>query len=252
MEDVSLEVFCIYTDVNILNEFLIQSLKKQNVDCKITTYNGKDSQIGAAEIYNKLIAQSDADVIVCVHQDVSFEDKNAIMDIYNYLKAHPMSIIGAAGVYIDTLQPGSRAVVCGNVVEGNIKEFSRLTPISKPKEVIAVDECMFTFNRKVFECIQLDSETCSGWHFYATDYCYSARNLGIKSYAFPVYIWHKSTGKIEKDFYVQLRRIKKKYKKRESFFITPCIRYNTHIPVLRYEIARKIRCILVKYKNRSM
>lgn len=234
-----MELFCIYNDMRILNKFLLESIERQNVQCKVTLYDGSinHKRGGAASIYNKLISDSDAKVLVCIHQDVSFMSDNVLQDIYDFVSSHSQYIIGAAGV---RQKQGGNLAVYGNVVEGNEGEYNRLIHIKVPKEVLCVDECFFAFHKKVYQLIQFDEKTCDGWHFYAADLCYSAKKFGIQSVVYPVDIWHKSTGRISDDFYVQLRRIQKKYRKNFNRFITPCINCNTKIPALYYKVKRII------------
>lgn len=237
-EKLNMELFCIYNDPEILNEFLLQSIEKQSAQCKVTLYDGSaiSKTECAASIYNRLITKSKAEVIICMHHDVSFESKSVLQDIYDYVSSHPQCIVGAAGVE----QKQNKLVVWGNVLEGDHQEYSRLASTNLPQKVLCLDECLFAFHKQVFQFVQFDEDTCNGWHFYAADLCYSAKIYGIESFVLPINIWHKSTGKIGNDFYVQLGRIQKKYRKRMKRFITPCIDYNTKIPPLYYKIKRNI------------
>lgn len=238
-QKLDLELICIYNDNNILESFLIKSLEKQTCTCKLTLYDGSNGggQCAAA-IYNELICKSTAKVIICCHHDISFETENILEEIYEYLNIHSRCIVGAAGV-IASEKKGREHIVYGNLREGINKEYSRLIHLTKPKKVLCLDECFFGFNREIFRTVQFDANTCNGWHFYAADLCYTASEYGIESYVYPLDIWHRSTGKIENDFYVQLRRVQKKYRKRKRF-ITPCIDCKTRIPAWYYKLKRNI------------
>lgn len=239
-EKLDLELVCIYNDKTILKEFLLDSIEKQNCICKVTLCDGSDGkEKSAAAIYNKVIGKSSAKVIVCVHHDVSFEVEDILKRIYDYLSENPRCIIGAAGV-ISLEREKQECIVYGNVYEGINKGLVRLTHVDEPRKVLCIDECLFAFNKEVFQTVQFDSDTCNGWHFYAADLCYAAKEYGIDTFVYPLDIWHRSTGKIGNDFYVQLKRVQKKYRKRKRF-ITPCINCNTLIPAWYYKINRIIR-----------
>ncbi len=233
----NIEICCIFNKQSILNDFLIESLKGQTTDYKLTTYSGDKSPVGAANIYNRLVSASKAEVIICCHQDVRLESKDTLTKIYDYLHVNDNCIIGAAGAVLDN----GNKIVYGNVVEGKNKSF-RMKHIDQPIEVLSLDECLIAFNRKVFDKVQMDDKTCTGWHLYAADMCYAGRDKGVKSYAFPMDIWHLSPGEIRNDFFDQLKRVCKKYKSRGlNSFVATCANYNCSMPVNIYIALKKFR-----------
>lgn len=251
---IDMAIICIYNNSEMLNSILLKSIENQTVTCNVVLIDGNEKnnqQYGsAASIYNKAIKQTKESVIICVHQDISLEDKDILKKIYLYLDKNRKTIAGCAGAALNTNNRNHKIqrIVYGNIVEGEFGTIERLTHIDNITEVVSVDECLFAFNKEVFNFVRFDEETCNGWHFFASDLCYQAREYGINTVVMPLNIWHVSTGKVGNDFYIQMERIRKKYKKYTKYYLTTCITLNTNISAAFYKYLRNIKI----YKNKFL
>lgn len=241
-----LEIICIYNKDDVLQEFLLAGLARQDCPYKLTLYQGSQSDAGAAAIFNRLIRQSDARYILCCHQDVTFLKPDVLTKIVRHLEHHPGHIVGAAGADL----ANGRLQVFGNLQEGREPHF-RLAEIHRPRRVRSLDECLFAFDRSVYDRVQMDEKLLTDWHLYAVEFCYAARRQGFRVVALPLAVWHLSEGLAGREYYRQLERVRKKYRKlKVRYLVAPGIKWNTRLPAICCYHYKKMRWSITngKYK----
>ena len=89
-------------------------------------------------------------------------------------------------------------------------------------KVQTVDECSIITTRKNILTIKFDDVTCDGWHLYGVDLSLSAAYHAIESVVLPSSdsVFHKSTGKIDINFYLTMKNIIKKHNKFKNISTT--------------------------------
>jgi hypothetical protein len=139
----------------------------------------------AGKAYNAGMDRVDADVIIFAHQDVYFprgwEDKlsRALASLHRH--EQKWAILGVWGVRRDGCC-GGRVWCTGGNCEYNV-------PLERPTEAASVDEVVLVFNRS--SGLRFD-EALPGFHMYATDMAYTARQSGMGTYIIDAPLVHNS------------------------------------------------------------
>lgn len=241
---INVTIVCIYNNENILKSMLMESLNRQNVKCKTLLFdNSENYYTSAAKAFSELTEKIESGYVLYVHQDIIFETEDALFNIYQYMINNKESLIGVVGVKVNDDN------AYGTIREGLYGEFQRCYKIDSAVVVDAVDECCFGGEVGLIRKVGFDAETCNGFHLYAVDLCYAAKRLGIETSVVPSHIIHTSLGNLSHDFFVQLRRLRKKYKKNFKYIRTCCIQIETAKPVIYYEFKYMKRTYLQSILN---
>ena len=239
---INLTLICLYNNPYIFENQLLDSLKRQSVEVELIAHKNMNGQVdcfpSAAKGYNELVRKSKGDHFLFVHQDIIFKSADSLEKLYNYMLKYPMAVIGVAGTLI-----GDKTVY-SSVVEEGISE--RMKSIMQPMKVDVLDECCFGMSKELYERIRFDEETCSGWHFYAVDFCYSAAIRNYEIYVVPAELIHTSGGNIQHDFFVRLKPLRKKHHKNFPVIRSCCIEVYRFVPNIFYEIKYLKRTYLMK------
>lgn len=242
---INITLVCVYNNANILNSMLVKSLKQQNVMCKTVFFdNSSHYYTSAAKAFSELTEKVETKYVLYVHQDIIFQTKDALFKIYQYMLNNKDSLIGVVGVKINDDN------AYGTIREGAYGEFQRCYTIESAVIVDAVDECCFGGEVGLIREVGFDPETCNGFHLYAVDLCYAAKRLGIETRVIPSNIIHASLGNLSHDFFVCLKKVRKKYKKYFKYIRTCCIQIETVKPVIFYEFKYMKRVYLQTILNK--
>lgn len=232
---------------NILSSPLF---KNNNIFEIIPKYNYPSASIA----YNEGIDSAKTDLIVFAHQDVIFPgdwDKY-LFDAINKLEEFDQDwgVLGCFGVKDDG--EGVGFLYCN----GNGKILGKL--FQKPTEIQTLDEVVLVVKKS--SGIRFD-EKLPNFHFYGTDICLIAKDIGKKSYAIPAFILHNSNkhNKFPKEFFVCHSYIVNKWKKYVPIYTT-CVRIsgrnsmftikNKYIRNLKF-MFRKKYCEKWQYNKRN-
>ena len=105
-----------------------------------------------------------------------------------------------------------------------------------------VDECFFGGATEGFRKYPFDEQLCDNWHLYAVERCLNAKVNGHKVYACDVSLVHKSRGRINHGFNVNLYQICKKYSHKFKRLRTTCANTSTgFIGRTLYYLKREVR-----------
>lgn len=117
-EKIDLALVCCYNNEKQLNELLLDSYNKQNVECeKILIDNSDNKFSSAAKALNYGASISKSNYYIFLHQDIKFLDSNVLKNFYEELK-ECKGILGVAGVKEDEKK------VFTSIVHGENKEIA--------------------------------------------------------------------------------------------------------------------------------
>lgn len=117
-EKIDLALVCCYNNEKQLNELLLDSYNKQNVECeKILIDNSDNKFSSAAKALNYGASISKSNYYIFLHQDIKFLDSNTLKNFYEELK-ECKGILGVAGVKEDEKK------VFTSIVHGENKEIA--------------------------------------------------------------------------------------------------------------------------------
>lgn len=231
-----MSIICVYNNKEILDKYLLESLKKQEADYELILIDNRKNQYNsAASALNYGAKKATGEYFVFTHQDINFTDSNWIKNTINQIKKlDNIGIIGVAGKTVDS-------AVRSNIKQGI--EPKDVTPfkLDKTEQASTLDECLFIIPKKVFLKHPLSESRCPNWHLYCVDYVYNIKNQGYEAYLIPTQLEHRSRGaSMSEEYYETLPHLQKKYI--EKKIIRTCMGdWFTFIPV---SLQRKIK----KYK----
>lgn len=216
-----ISIVCAYNDKKVFTEMLLKSLKEQTVEFELIQI---DNTLGkfksAAEAWNSGGKQANGKYIMFVHQDVDLSSNSWLENAEKCLDS--INNLGIAGVAGMSEIGNSNKKRGRNFIEHG--EPKVLWPwgneIKTPEIVQTVDDCLVIIPKSVFNILQFDENTCSGWHFYAVDYCLSVKKYDFEVFTLPMSIYHKSKGSITKDYYPILKKLLLKHKNNYNHIYT--------------------------------
>nr|WP_321422513.1 glycosyltransferase [uncultured Methanobacterium sp.] len=219
-----ISIICVYNDEEILNRFLLESLKHQTKEYELILLDNRENQFkSAAEALNHGGMISNGKYLMFVHQDVALCTDDTLENFEKALESLPDTGIASVAGKLN------RRGVVTNVKHGdNFKPAGRFQ-ITEPKKVQTVDEVLIIIPKKVFEDFKFDEDVCDNWHLYAVDYSLSMKKLGLNSYVIPSNVYHKSNGisSYNKEYYRTLKKILKKHKNSYLFIYTTMDNWST-------------------------
>ena len=248
---IDLTIVCCYNDCNQLEDYLLKSLNEQNVSCEKILIDNRDNKFkSAAAALNYGASQVKTKYVLFSHQDIYFTDKNALNELYNYMVQLNNSVIGVAGVKLDT------SGTYTTVVHGDNKIPAGKHKIKKPVKVASIDECIFGMNIETYQKLLFDEKNFDNWHLYAADISYNANSNGINVYSVPSKIWHKSSGQVNHSFFVGFKRLRNKYGNDFDLIKTPVITlsknenvYLKEFRILHWDYKKSKKKIFSKFSN---
>ncbi len=185
-----ISLVCVYNDEDILNNYLLKSLNRQNVNHELFLIdNSKGKFKSAAEALNYGGEKAKGKYVMFIHQDVDLIVDNWLEVSERLLDSIPdLGVAGVAG------KSESQKEVISNLKHGNPPHFAGGIQISEPEQVQTLDECLLIIPKTVFNTLKFDEQTGYGWHLYGVDYCLSVKMLDLNVYVLPSSVNHKSSG----------------------------------------------------------
>lgn len=216
-----LSLICVYNNGKILEKYLLSSLKAQTVPYDLVLIdNTKNEFKSAAKALNFGASKAKGDYFVFLHQDISLTSEQSLEKLEKILQQLPRKVIvGPAGA----LELNKKVACVTNMMHGEPPVYaggSKGLKINVPYRVQTLDECMIVIPKEVFDMLKFDSTTCNGWHLYGVDYCISASKMNIPIYAIPADVYHGSSGNINKEYYLILKKVARKHRSNVDFLYT--------------------------------
>lgn len=190
-----ISVVSVFNDRAVFHAMLGASLAVQREPFQLVAIdNTGGAYRSAASALNAGARQASGDYLLFAHQDVRFSSPSWLGDAERLLRGLPD--LGVAGVAGARAGPPGERVIVSNIEDSDPPQRDQHVGLSAPEPVETVDECAFFVPRAVFERLPLDDRTCDGWHLYAVDYSLSARERGLRAYALPLALYHRSGGAV--------------------------------------------------------
>ncbi len=238
-----ISIICIYNNHKILDDNLLKSLKKQNINYELILLdNTKEKYRSAANALNYGAKNAKGNFLMFVHQDIDILSDKWLQNVEKMLfSLDNLGVAGFAGFPEDMEEIG----MIGNIKDGYPPEDVGIH-IDEPVEVQTVDECLFIIPRSIFRNIQFDETTCPNWHLYAVDYCLNIKKEGLSVYTLPYEIYHASRSySFSEDYYTTLKDVIRKYGSSYNKIYTTCGVWSTNsfrllINIYEDKILRKL------------
>lgn len=143
-----------------------------------------EGAVSAAKALNDGIDQAENDICVLCHQDVRFPH-----DWADDLKVLENLEFGVAGVW----GINEQGFCAGHVIEPRGHWISGKLPC----KAVSLDELLIIIRKS--SGLRFDEEI-GGWHLYAADLCFEAKDKQLENYIIDACVTHLSTGNIDNAF----------------------------------------------------
>lgn len=237
-----ISVICVYNNEDILNRYLINSLKTQEKKHELILLdNTKKRFKSASEALNYGGQKAKGKYLIFMHQDIDLLSDNWLKKAEEILNSmNKLGIAGVAGIK-------NRKGVISNISHGITPQLAGRFQIEKPTKVQTLDECLIIIPRSVFKIYQFDEDTCDNWHLYAVDYSLSIKSSGLEAYVIPLSLYHRSNAlSLNKEYFYTLEKLLKKYKSSHNFIHTTMGTWSTlfSLKVQRTKLWKKFNSVL--------
>lgn len=222
-----ISVICIYNNKEILDNYLLKSLKTQTVDYELILIDNTENKFkSAAEALNNGAKDAKCKYIMFVHQDIDLLDDNWLKNAEDMLDSIPnLGIAGIAG------KLNVKKGIISNMKDGIPPKYAGTTKIKNITRVQTLDECLFIIPESIFKMLKFDEELCDDWHLYAVNYCLEIMKHGFYVYVLPLSLYHRSSGfSISEKYYQTIKKMINKYKHDYKWIYTTVGDWNTSWP----------------------
>ena len=222
-QDMRVSVICVYNKTNVFENLLKKSLKRQFLQAElIAVDNTKRRYSSAAKALNYGASVATGNVLVFVHQDVSFETPDALAEIVRIFCSNSGEgdIGGIVGAAFD--ENGNKCIVAGSKVNFLGEPEGEKGFADDFRYAETIDELLIIMTAETYKLHPFDNKTCRGWHYYAVEQCLNARKNKKKVLAINAGIKHLSTGVFDDKFYWAEYRVARKYKSMDRIIGTCC------------------------------
>lgn len=231
MPDVS--IICCYNSERILDSMLVNSIREQ-IGVAVETIFLKGEFNSAAASFNHAITKAQSDHLVFIHQDLMLTQPDFLRHLIEEIDKEKNALYGLCGTIYNETE--TRSYTFSNVFHGLWNRNVGM-PISRKTRVSGLDEIFVAFHKDLTRQIQFDAVNLNGWHLYIEDLCLSAELQGIPVFVLPLSSQHKGVlempsymgkyGILPKEFFLQLRQLRQKYKTRVNRISCPCVTIST-------------------------
>jgi hypothetical protein len=213
-------IVVVYQNEQALNEILLPSLGNQTAKFQLVKVdNTKGRFKSAAEALNYGAKQANGKYIMSVHQDVELDSNSWLEKAEEILDSiSDLGIAGVAGMSEKGRDFAERA-------RGHLSDCGEIwgRPLQRPEEVQTLDECLLIVPQSYLGKLQFDEKTFDSWHCYGVDYCLCCRQMGLKPYVIPAFIYHRSLRRNVENLLKYQKRLYAKHKKNYKRIYTTCL-----------------------------
>jgi len=238
-----ISVVCVYNDLRIYNEYILSSIQRQHGIHEFIALDNQDGHFSSAtQALNDGGRKATGAYIMFVHQDIRLNSDDWLDRAEEILRSVPnLGIAGVAG-------KRDKSGVITALTHGDPPKLAGYLQPTEPLRVQTVDECLFFVPREVFVAINMDESTCENWHLYAVDYSLVIQERGLTVYVLPLQVYHESEGELSDAYFVALRKIVAKHKRRYSTIYTTIWDWNTAVPIR----IQRAYCLLIRRIRKLM
>lgn len=222
-----ISIVCIYNNKELLNNYLLKSLKNQSVEYELILIDNRPQKIkSAAEALNNAAKNAKGKYIMFTHYDITIsntwleETENMLEKIDN---------LGIAGVAGKPDEGKFKGEVISNIKDGIPPRYTGIQT-KNPKEVQTLDEVAVIVPKGIFKKFKFD-EKLGGWHLYVVDYCLNLKKQGLGVLVLPLPLYHRSRPSLKYDYFTILKKLLKKHKNEYNKIYTTCGTWDASIPL---------------------
>jgi len=244
-----IDIVCVFNDCDILENNLLQSLRHQTSRYNLILIDNRAHQFSsAAKALNYGGRKANSEYVMFAHQDIYIPEPHGLEMVEIFLNnIYDLGVAGFAGMVAGGYSNKKRG---RNIIRHGkeLVSWSWGNFIDKPESVQSVDECLFIIPKIIFNIYQFDEIVCPYWDLYAVDYCLNIQSVTqLKTYVLPIMIYHRSTGRLTKEYFTSLYKVIKKHRHHYSRINTTTGSWVT--PPLLSFMQMKIRWISIKIKK---
>lgn len=187
-----ISIICSYNNQEVLQYALLNSLEnQQGVSYELITVDANEHKfLSASETLNYAGRKATGDYLLFVHQDVIFESKFVLREIYSMCTQYDFGIAGVAGC----VKLGKTIQTISKIHHGDEHQpAGSITNFNMPQVTDSLDECLLIIPRDVFTLFKF-SNIGKTWHLYGTDYSLKMKMNCRNVFVFPIDFWHLSNG----------------------------------------------------------
>lgn len=190
-------VICCYNDEKLYKN-MEKSLSMQSVEYELIGINNKDNIFtSAASALNSGAEQSNGDLLVFIHQDIVFENKNSLKNFTSALDKYNNIIIGLFG-----------AAKNKEKIDDNLYKVQTL------------DECCVAMSKNIWKKLKFNDTVCDNWHLYVVEMCLRAAESGIIIATGKYDIKHLSSGTVNIQYMKTFKDLLIIYKDKKWIYTT--------------------------------
>jgi len=177
--------------------------------------------------YNDGMAKTDAQILICLHQDVFLPDgwEDQMLASLSKLEPSNWGVLGVAG--IQSLE--RRSVLVGHLLDRGVEIGSSE---NLPARVDTLDELLLVIRKD--QKLRFD-ERIPATHLYGADICLQASSQGLGCFAISAYCQHNSidSNPHTPEFRLAVKYMQKKWKRRLPFVTTCAVVESKSVETLR-------------------
>ena len=244
-----ISVIVVYNDAAQFDTMLRVSLDRQRQPFELIALDNRQGWFtSAASALNVGGRQARGEFLFFAHQDVRFEPDGWLEEAECYLHGLPdLGIAGLAGARA-SIHDRERVIVVTNIEHSEPPRPAGHRVLQEPEVVDTVDECAFFVPKHVFDRFGFDERTCNHWHLYAVDLSLTLHGAGLRAYALPLPLYHRSRGAIvrfmgfatyEPAYFRTLRKVIRKHRAGFERLHTTCGTWSTRNSLLLQQFPPK-------------
>jgi hypothetical protein len=193
------------------------------VPCEYIRIDNRDTAYNLCSAYNAGVSKATGDIIVFVHEDVFFVNKNWGDILISKFADSSVGLVGVAGTqYLFKDTPGwvaaGRPWIKGQVIHKTHENESQVLTVfswdDQDTDVVAVDGLFFAIRASLFSKIRFDDITFNGFHLYDLDISMQVHQSHRLIVTKDILVRHLSGGNFDTKWQSYAMEFLKKYSKR--------------------------------------
>ena len=178
-----LSIIVCTNDLSVARKYILsneEQIKRLNIEVIIIDNTGNLKFTSIADAYNKGVEIAKSELLMFVHHDTVINDLTSLTNVISYCSSSQFGIVGSCGVSNNHMFYSDRNVTSNNP---DLK-------FSNPMTADVVDDTLFFVRRSVLIREPFDSQTITGFHLCATEYCVRMHMINLPVILYPLDISH--------------------------------------------------------------
>jgi GT2 family glycosyltransferase len=149
------------------------------VEHALHVWDNRTARLGLAAVYNRMAAQTRGDILLFLHEDVTFTDDSWGQALLDILSDPAIGLVGIAGSRYKSRAisgwytgiPDLNAYHITHLTDGRLLTLRHPREWPAPKcPAVTIDGVFMACRRQVWEAIRFDEAGLPGFHFYDIDF----------------------------------------------------------------------------------